>query len=396
MSTWDDVRNLFPLRRDVAQFATLEFASHPEPVSRAIAKYREILDVEAFPYFRDHSKERRVQVLKAIADYFDVEVGLAALTHATTVGLAQVLGGVRVSSGQEFLAGRNEHPAAMETLRLRADRDGVPYRQVSLYRDSRTVTAAEVLQNVAAEIRPWTRVLVLTWVCSSDGVKLPIPEIAALVERENQRRVHEDEQLLFVVDGVHGFGIEDTTFTKLGCDFFIAGCHKSIFGPRGTGIICGKRAAWRHIVPIVGMLSSANEGPASRHVPGGVHTYEHWWALKEAFELHLGIGKHDIETRVRELAGLLKTELSEIDGVVVVTPPSAALSSGLVCFDVTNKPADFVVVELEQDGIIASTSAPDLTAGIRHCRLAASILNNEAEVRRLVASVRRITRPPDQ
>lgn len=391
MSKWDDVRQQFRLRADRVHFATLQFASHPASVSKAIADYRDILDVEGHPYLRDHSKERRVEVLQALNDYFEVKVGFAGLTYSTTLGLGQLFAGTRIAPGQEILTSRNEHPATTETLQLLAHRARVPYRQFPLYRDSRTVSIKEILQNIAAEIRPWTRILTLNWVYSCDGVKLPVAEVAALVAAENARRVREDEQLLFILDGVHGFGIENATFPALGCHFFVAGCHKSLFGPRGTAVVCGTDAAWRHIVPLVGMLSSADEGPACRHVPGGVKTYEHWWALKEAFFFHLALSKADVEARIRQLTDLVKNELPRVAGLTIVTPRAAALSSGIVCFDLEGKTTDFVVAELERDGIIASASAPDMTAGHDHVRLAVSILNNESEVARLARSLERIS-----
>ena len=39
--------------------------------------------------------------------------------------------------------------------------------------------------------------------------------------------------------------------SDLGCDFFVAGCHKWLFGPRGTGIAWGKMAAWAGTRPVI-------------------------------------------------------------------------------------------------------------------------------------------------
>ena len=58
-----------------------------------------------------------------------------------------------------------------------------------------------------------------------------------------RRRAPAATRILLCVDGVHGFGVEDVTMADLGCDFFVAGCHKWMFGPRGTGVVWGKRRA---------------------------------------------------------------------------------------------------------------------------------------------------------
>jgi aspartate aminotransferase-like enzyme len=52
----------------------------------------------------------------------------------------------------------------------------------------------------------------MTWV-HSGGVKLPIGEIGAIVDRHNRNR-SDAERIVYVVDGVHGFGVENRTSRK--------------------------------------------------------------------------------------------------------------------------------------------------------------------------------------
>ena len=376
---WDGLRGEFPLATKHRQFATMVLASTPQRVSESIDRHRDGLDAEGFSTFAEKTVGIKTAV-EAVDKYFDTEFGCTAITHNTTMGLAQVLGGVRMYPGQEILTSTNEHAATMETLRFRNERDGTTYRQVPLYRDSRTVTAGEIVRNVEAGIRSQTRVLALTWVYSSDGVKLPLARIGDIVERENARRPRPEDRLLFVVDGVHGFGVEDVKFPDMKCDFFVSGCHKWIFGPRGTGIIAGRREAWPHIVPVVATLASPTRFPALIHIPGGLVAFEHQWALAEAFDFHRNVlVKSEVQARVRELVADFKVRLCAL-GAHTVTPSSADLSSGIVCFDVKGQTANETVKKLKEVGVIASTSAFDATAGRSHVRFSVSILNNEDDI----------------
>ena len=97
--------------------------------------------------------------------------------------------------------------------------------------------------------------------------------------------------MLLCVDGVHGFGVEETSPAELGCDLFAAGCHKWLFGPRGTGLLWGRPAAWRRLEPTIPSFDgrayaawmngdSAPDGPPGPLLtPGGFHSFEHRWAL---------------------------------------------------------------------------------------------------------------------
>ena len=81
---------------------------------------------------------------------------------------------------------------------------------------------------------------------------------------------------------------------ELGCDFLVSGCHKWLFGPRGTGLVWGRAEAWAAVdagdpafaaaasAPGWGSAPTGPPGPAA--TPGGYHSFEHRWALAEAFE----------------------------------------------------------------------------------------------------------------
>ena len=154
----------------------------------------------------------------------------------------------------------------------------------------------EIVDNLVTAIRPQTRALALTWVHSSTGLKLPIRRIADALETVNATR-DEAAQVLLCVDGVHGFGNQDADFADLGCDFLFAGCHKWLFGPRGTGIVAASDRGWAAVRPTIPTFTDYSVwdawltgGPPQgrtagrRMSPGGYKPFEHQWAVKEALE----------------------------------------------------------------------------------------------------------------
>jgi isopenicillin-N epimerase len=227
----------------------------------------------------------------------------------------------------------------------------------------------------------------VTWVHSSTGVKLPIKEIAGRFARINAGRDPADRVLL-CVDGVHGLGVENVTVGDLGCDFLISGTHKWLFGPRGTGLVWGKPEAWPVANPIIPTFyEPAYEiwmnyrkpelVPAGATMtPGGFHSFEHRWALNEAFKLHLQIGKSRIADRIHALNTQLKEGLSKMKHVVLRTPLSPAVSAGIVCFEVRGMEPIPVVLKLLEKKIVASIT-PYSTL---YVRLAPSLLTSPEDV----------------
>src|SRR5437764_877232 len=158
---------------------------------------------------------------------------------------------------------------------LAAERGGAMVKTIPLHRDLHTVTADEIVHNLRQAVTSRTRVVATTWVQSDTGLKLPVRDIANSLAQVNASRAPRDRALL-CVDGAHGLGVEDAGVADLGCDFLVAGCHKWLFGPRGTGLVWGKPMAWAAMRPIIPTFTPGDD-PGDRFTPGGFHSFEHRW-----------------------------------------------------------------------------------------------------------------------
>jgi isopenicillin-N epimerase len=324
-----------------------------------------------------------------------------AMTDSTTMGLGTLYNGLKLRSGQEILTTEHDHWATVESLRLTAERSGASIRRIALYRNSAKASEDEMVNAVAAALRPETRIVALTWVHSSTGVKIPVGQIADAIARANANRAEQDRALL-CVDGVHGFGLENVTMADLRCDFFVAGCHKWLFGPRGTGLVWGRPEAWqvtRATIPSFDMMwrdpmlraitapeqrsQSKPEYQPNWMTPGGFHSFEHRWALTEAFRFHQSIGKARIADRIHALNRQCKEGLARMPHVKLYTPMADSVSAGIICFDVNGMKPSQVVARLRQQRIIASESPYQVS----YARVAPSLLTLSDDVDKTVRAI---------
>ena len=390
---WVGLRKLFALSYDYVHLATFLLASHPKPVADAIERHRRAFDANPADYWHEHFMTIDGKIASAAAQYMGGEAWQIALTDSTTMGLAMVYSGLTLRPGDEVLHTVHDHYSTDLSLQLRAERTGAVVRQVVLYEDPASVSVDAVVGRLKAAITAKTKVVAITWVHSSTGVKLPVRAIADMLAELNQQRA-EAEQIIFCVDGVHGFGIENVDVATLGCDFFIAGTHKWLFGPRGTGVIWGSKQGWQQCKAVIPSFSQSydvwlghstqDQVPVGEHMsPGGFHSFEHRWALPEAFKLHLQLGKAAVQGRIHQLNTLTKQWLAEVKGVKLYTHMAAELSSGLVCFDYKQMAPDAVVKAMHSKGIIMS-STPYRNS---YARFAPSLINNEQEIEHTVKTL---------
>ncbi len=396
---WQAVRELFPLSRDKIHMSAMLISSHPAPVAGAIERHRAGLDADPVAYVEQNDRPLTEAARAAAGRYLGLHASHVALTDSTTMAVGLAYAGFPLQPGDEVLTTDEDYYVTLESLRLAATRAGATVRSIPLYESAAEADPDAIVEAIAQAVTPATRLLALTWVHSSTGMKLPAARIAAALAEINAGR-DEADQVLFGLDGVHGFGIEDVSFERLGCDFFMAGCHKWLFGPRGTGILAVSSRGLERLSPLIPSFTDDNSfarwirgdaEPAGgnngrRLTPGGFKAFEHVWALTQAFELHEEIGRNRIAARTSELASMLKEELAAVPGLTLATPRDPGLSAGIVSFNVEGQGDQRVVSRLRERGIVASV-APYATS---HVRLTPSIRNSETEIEEVAAALHAI------
>jgi selenocysteine lyase/cysteine desulfurase len=379
---WAGVRAQFALEPGVRHFDAFLFAAHPKPVRTAIEKHRKGLDAGAAAYLHAHEIELDDAVNSAAQAYLGVTPGTLAFVDSTTMGLAMVYSGLRLRPGDEVLTTEHDHYATHESLRL----SGAQVRKVRLYDDPAQATAESMIDAIKGAITEHTKVLAVTWVHSVSGVKLPIRELADALGHNRP---------LLVVDGVHALGVEPDPLEIEFCDVFVAGTHKWLGGPRGTGLIWSIKG-WDRMNPVIPSFGFEPyvawmegrpvdpidvENAGVLFTPGGYHSFEHRWALAEAFAWQSGLGRDKVAERIHGLAQRLKDGIA--DHVRLVTPREEEVSSGLVCFDVDGmRPQDAVERLAEQK--IRATVTPYAD---EHVRLGTSLHVDERDVDAAVGAI---------
>src|SRR4051794_33237213 len=342
---WAAVRAQYALDPAEHHFDGFLFASHPKVVREAITRHRDGLDAGAARYVQEHEERLNRAVSDAGAAYFGVPADQLAFTDSTTMGLALVYQGLK--PGTEVLTTEHDFYSTYESLRL----SGAHVRRMRLYDDPAQATAEGMIGRLRDAITPAAQVIAVTRTHSSTGVQLPLGRLG-------------DVAPLVIVDGVHALAaVEDSL---AGADVFVAGTHKWLGGPRGTGVIWAR--SWDQLRPVIPTFTS------DRFTPGGYHSFEHRWALADAFKWQSGL--NGVAARISTLATRLKDGLAKMDHVRLITPRSPEISAGLVCFEIDGLEPATTVAKLAQRHVRASVTP----YAVSYARLGTSLHTNESDV----------------
>ncbi len=394
LNDWVAVRRQFTLDPQLIHMAGFYLAAHPAPVREAIERHRRGFDANPLEYHHDNAMRFELAALEAAGSYLGVDPAGIAMTDSTTMGLGLIYNSIELQPDQEILTTTHDHYATWSSLQLRAERSGASVRQVSLYERGEDATAEAMVDALVNAITPHTRLIAVTWVHSGTGVKLPVADISRAIAQVNRNR-DAANHIFLSVDGVHGLGIEQESLRDLGCDIFIAGTHKWMFGPRGTGLVYATARARQLLQPTIPpfppvVFSDMSQEEWESRVtwgmqmsPGGFHSFEHRWAVTEAFAMHEEIGKSAVKSRIHMLNRQIKEALAVMPHITMHTPMSDEVSAGIVCFEVNGMSPAEVVARLRQRSIVASTTPYTVT----YARLSAAIFNTGQEIERILSAV---------
>jgi len=301
------------------------------------------------------------------------------LTHSTTEGVNIVLHGLPWQPGEGLVLCDLEHPAITGPAQVLAERRGVAVAKPAV---APAASPGEIIEAVRQAVTPRTRLVALSHIQFTCGLRMPIREIAALA--------HERGALL-LVDGAQTAGQLDLDVRELGVDFYSVSGQKWLMGPSGTGALYVRRGLAAKLEPLFITNAMADGRPFMRaplarfaiasQSPGLLAGFA------EAVRLARDAGLPAIEERSRGLGALLAKAAGSVPGCRVLSATSAATACGLTTIALEGwEPPKLVETLQGRFGIMArSVGNP---AGVR---FSTHYWNTEEEVARVAEALGALT-----
>jgi len=301
--------------------------------------------------------------------------------------------------GDHVITSSMEHNAMMRPLRALErgtglGSGGIELTVVRCSRDGRLDPA-----DVAAAVRPNTRLVALTHASNVVGTVLPVTEVGALCR---------ERDLLLLVDAAQTGGAFPVDVQADRIDLLGFTGHKSLGGPMGTGgLIVGERVDELQLDPLVrggtGSRSEDEEQPdfLPDRCESGTPNAVGLAGLLAGVRCVLGKGVGAIRVHEVALAQRLIAGLRDIPGVTVYGTGDAELQTATVSFNITGMAPSDVGLRLDDDdGILCRVGLHCAPAAHRTIgtfpggtvRFGLSSFNTAAEVEVALAAVQKLTR----
>lgn len=376
----EDVRALTPGCEHVVHLNNCGCSLPPTSVLDAVREHLE-LEARVGGYEAADSEMNRIEAIyTSIARLIGTVPHTIALVENATVALSQALSCIPFDPGDVILTTREDYNSNQFMYIALGKRLGV--QTVRAPSKPEGGVDLHATRELIDQHKP--RLVSVTHVPTNSGLVQPINEIGAMCR---------DAESLYLVDACQSVGQMSVDVNEIGCDFLCATGRKFLRGPRGTGFLyVSERVLNTGLEPLFIDMRGATWTVPDQYKPvSSARRFENWesaWALylglAAAADYALEIGIDLIECRVRSLAALLRSRLTDLG---LRTLDRGDDPCAIVTCAVPGRGPDEIVAALRAQGI--NTTASLLEYGLLDftdkgvewaLRMSPHYYNTEAEI----------------
>lgn len=377
-----DVRRLTPITQEYAYFQSSGFSPKMEPVIEETNRWARFQNAGgAAPGINEKMLEGFEATREKVARSMNADSGEIVLGENTTIGINIVANGIDWEAGDNVILSDKEHPGNRITWYSHVKRYGIDLRFLQVVHDEE-----QMLDQFEQLLDERTRIVSISHVCRRTGQRLPA---RALVDSAHERGV----PVLF--DGAQAYGAVPVDVRALDCDFYAFSGHKYIMAPQGTGGFYVRRDRIPWIQPswigshsqkdfdLVGGLTLLDEAKRFEFGTRNLADQVGWGKALDCWE---EIGWDNVFSYIGNYTDRAKAALQTVPGLTLHTPLPYDRSSGIVTFSLDGFTSAEIQEHLTQQKVLV---APLELDGIM-IRVSTHVFNNEEDLDRLVAGLRRL------
>lgn len=366
---WDSeaVRSEFGLQKGLVYMNNGTLGPVPK---RVIAKATEAWEeMELNPAGHGFGKilQQAEAVRKKAADYLGCDEEEIVIMPNTTQSMNTVAQGCDLKKGDRVLTTDQEHPGGVRCWEYYRDRGVIEIDRAVLPTPPKN--EEEIVDLLAAQIKPETKIISVSHVTYTTGLRLPIAKIAELADAHN---------CLLTVDGAQAPGALDINVKELNCDTYATSAHKWMLAPKGTGILYINKRAVGKIEPML-----LQDGNRFYTATAGTLNMPAVIGLGASIDFLTELGKQRIQDWSLYLRQMLYEQLRDLPKANIVSPEAGSMVSPLVTAGWEGMSGRDMAGALgKQDIVVKVVSYGN--------RISTHLYNDEQDVEKLVAAIKKL------
>jgi selenocysteine lyase/cysteine desulfurase len=383
---WRELRKEFSINRDETFFNTGTLGASPKAVQEAVIDHMRHVDrdiarwdykADTENYFTGYYPEMAYR--DKIAAVIGGQGKDVALCQNATFGMNFLANGLEMAPGDEVVATSMDHPGGRMGFELRAKRQGIVVKQITLPDPATDLTPDQLVDLYLGQTTPRTRLWAIPHINSGRATKFPVERLCALARERG---------IFSAIDGAQSIGHIAIDVNAMGCDAIYGSPHKWLLAPKGNGMLWVRPDKQAHLWSTI--ASSAWDDQNDRMygvMQMGTGNLSLLVGLGVACDFHQQIGSMRIQERIVGMGEQLREGVKKIPGGRIVSPVHPALTCASTVYGLAGKKGNEIQDFLWNRAKIRVRSVGDV--GVRHT---CHIYNSPADVDRTLGLLRELTR----
>ncbi|MFC1500650.1 aminotransferase class V-fold PLP-dependent enzyme, partial [Candidatus Zixiibacteriota bacterium] len=357
-------------------FNNASLGPSPELVADATENFRRTLDGFPSKYMWGGWNTDKEMVREKTAEAVGASPEEIALIHNTTEGMNVIAASMDLEPGDEVILADHEHSSGTIPWKYWQESKGVRLVRITL--PILPESPGEIVDLYRQAITPRTRVISMCHMINTNGMILPVQEVAELARPRN---------ILVAVDGAQTAGMFPFDLHEMGCDFYAASSHKWLYSPKGVGLFYVRQDSQRYLRPLI--VASGYENESVRRFENyNTRNLPELLGLGVAIDFHNLIGPERKGDRIYGLKRYFREKIEENPTFRIKTPASDELSAGIITVEVVGHRVNDV--ERRLTGEYGINVRPMSSFGLNGLRISLSVFNTKKDVDYLVDALEEI------
>ena len=236
----NNLKSQFFLRKDITYLNFGAFGACPKPVLERYHRFQEEVEEDPTDFILVKLPRYLNESRTALANFLQCSSDDVVFVTNPSYGVNIVAKSFNLSAGDEVLATDLEYGACDRTWEYYCRQKGAVYvRQEIRF----PITSKEdFLSQFLNGITPRTKLIFISHITSSTGLRLPVHEICAFAKEKG---------IFIFIDGAHAPGQLAINLSELQADFYVGACHKWMLAPKGSSFLYVKKDLQDSLDPLL-------------------------------------------------------------------------------------------------------------------------------------------------
>lgn len=310
----NNMKSLFLLRDDVTFLNFGSFGACPKPVFEAYQAFQREMESEPVAFIIDKSPHYLKEARIALGEYLNCDADDVVCVTNPSYAVNIIARSLNLVPGDEVLTTNLEYGACDRAWKYYCKKRGAIYKQQEILFPIEDKES--VVKQFMAGVSERTKIIFISHITSSTGLRLPVEEICRLARERG---------IMTFVDGAHGPGQVEVDITKMDVDIYTGASHKWMLSPKGSSFLYVRRELQDLFDPIIISWGYESDFPShSRfldyHEVQGTRDLSAFCTIPAAIQFMKEHNWKDVAAECRKLVQTNAPILNEVIGCSPIAP----------------------------------------------------------------------------